>query len=68
MPDISLEQLQDKEYALIDGVTGDHFHTHTPVDRYMELNHAGLVEGSEEVTLREKRADRMLRRGSFPSS
>ena len=66
---VSLEQLQEKEYNIIDeeytGLEG--FDRKTSVDRYMELNHDRMGEDSERLAVRNQRADKMLQSGSFPS-
>jgi len=66
---VSLDELRAKEHNLFDNTENETtgFATATRVDRYMELNNERMGEDSEGVALRENRASRMLRQGSFPS-
>ena len=68
MTTVSLNYLKDREHALFDdeydGMEG--LCRHTPVDRYMELNHARMGEDSEVVALRQKHQNKVLQRGSIP--
>lgn len=66
---VSLDALIEKEHRLLDheedNMVG--LDRRTSVDRYMELNHAGMGEDSEEVALREKSTSKMLQERPLPS-
>lgn len=65
---ISLDALREKELSLLDGPNYDYgLSEYTATDRFMELNHADMGEDSEEVTLRENRARKLLSERPLPS-
>jgi hypothetical protein len=69
METVSLDELAEQEHALLDDEydIAHGLHCGTTCDRYMEINDARMGEDSEELTLRENRARKLLSQGSLPS-
>jgi hypothetical protein len=69
MATVSLDALIEKEHRLLDheedNMVG--LDPRTSVDRYMELNHAGMGEDSEELAMRQKATEKMLRERPLPN-
>lgn len=64
---VSLDALQEAEYAVTDQVTEyKGVSQYTPTDKFMEMSDDGrVVENCEEVALRAECENQMLQDGSF---
>lgn len=69
MKTTSLDRLKEKEHNLLDNTKDalGHIDPCTSVDKFMELNHGGMGEDSEEAALREKHTRKVLSERPLPS-